>query len=120
MSTRQTGNGFENEAADKLEALDYWTFCARGSRTPVDVLAIHRGLGIIVAVQVGTANKGVAAAFRDLRAADAPPGTVRIVARRISRGMGYPVVWKWHYNSERNGHFPEPGAAIIYARKEAE
>jgi hypothetical protein len=114
MSSRQTGNRHENEAADSLHAIGYWTFAARGSRTPIDLLCVHRTSRLIVAVQVGTANKSATAALREMRLGDAPAGTIFVVARRCKRS-GRRIEWRWHWDIERRSWSTNPATAIAAA-----
>lgn len=119
MSTRQTGNRYENEAAEQLQAAGYWTFAARGSRTAIDLLAIHRETKQIVAVQVGTKNKSYRKALLGMYVADKPFGTVCIVARRIYTGPNTLTRWSWHFDSESTSWTERPDTAIYLALKEA-
>ena len=102
MSTRQTGNRYELAVCEMAEALGYAAFKARGSRGCVDVVcfkAEHSPGRCIplrpLAIQVGTANKAIAATLRDLDAAPRPIGSRCIVARRkLTKSRR--VVWSFH------------------------
>ena len=66
--SRRRGNENENAFCAIAEALGYATFCARGSRGPVDVLCWHREDRDrpAVVVQVGTAAKPIERTLTEL------------------------------------------------------
>lgn len=100
MSTRQTGNRYENAFAEIAEGLGYCTFAARGSRGPIDVLCFppegHDGEALIpIAAQIGTQGKAIRATLDDLHAAPRPIGSRCIVARYCKKPNGRRY-WKFH------------------------
>jgi hypothetical protein len=92
----------------KAEELGYCTFAARGSRGPIDVVCFQQeplvdwpdtlgGVDRILrplAVQVGTANKGISRVLEALEDAPRPIGSRIMVARRIKAKNGR-ISWKF-------------------------
>jgi hypothetical protein len=111
MSTRQTGNRFENQVCQQAEAIGYATFAARGSRGPVDVLAFESEpfefddngrmyeMLVPLVIQVGTTNKPIASTLAELSAAPRPIGSLCLVARRHKHKTSKRISWTYHTNA---------------------
>lgn len=134
MSTRQTGNRHENEAAEMAEALGYAVWKSRGSRGTADlvcfqsehVTTLYESGGFRyreqrippLVIQVGTAGKPIAATLADLQDAPRPIGSRCLVARRTKKravlksgkkGRAMVVAWKFH---APHGNFDSLAEAI--------
>lgn len=106
MSTRQVGNRSENQFCLLAEELGYATFCARGSRGPVDVICFEDNATIFwdgtspgpaLVVQVGPQAKPVTKTLQELLAAPRPIGSLAIVARKTKMKNGR---IKWIFSTE--------------------
>ena len=101
MSTRQTGNRFENLFMEQAEALGYATFAARGSRGPIDCLCFEAETDEPMdlrplAVQVGTTGKAISKTLEALDVAPRPIGSLCMVARLHRLGKGRKSHWTFH------------------------
>jgi Holliday junction resolvase len=55
MTAYQRGNAFERRIADRLRADGYYVWQTRGSKSPVDILAIKPGQILFVQCKIGVA-----------------------------------------------------------------
>lgn len=95
--SRRRGNLYENSFCEFAEELGFATFCARGSRGPVDVVCFNEdeGPAPTLVVQVGTTNKAIARTLDELYAARRPYGSLALVARR-HRAANRRISWTFH------------------------
>lgn len=85
MTAYQRGNAFERIIADQLRGDGYSVWQTRGSKSPVDIVAIKTGQTLFVQCKAGVAAL-TAAAWNQLHDLAAAVGALAIIADRPKRG----------------------------------